>query len=67
MAPALERMRPALDEQLSRRRGLIGDPDVRLAELGAHAGATGAALVAARRDGGTRGPSRGAVEREDRP
>jgi hypothetical protein len=48
-------MRPAMDDQLSRRREFIGEPDVRLAELGSHAGATGAALLAAQRDGATTG------------
>ena len=47
MAPALDRMRPAFDEELCRRRSLIAEPDVRLAELGPHAGATGAAVLAA--------------------
>jgi glucokinase len=66
MAPALDWMRPALDEELSRRRGFIGDPDVRLAELGPHAGAIGAALLAAQP---TDASSRGArhASRQDRP
>jgi glucokinase len=50
MAPALDRMRPAFDEELSRRRSLVAEPDVRLAALGPHAGATGAAVLAAQPD-----------------
>jgi glucokinase len=66
MAPALDWMRPALDEELSRRRGFIGDPDLRLAELGPHAGAIGAALLAAQPEGGAwRGTPD--ARRKDRP
>jgi glucokinase len=49
-APALDWMRPTLDAELATRRVLVGPVDLRLATLGNHAGAVGAALGAADTD-----------------
>jgi predicted NBD/HSP70 family sugar kinase len=44
VAPALELMRPAVDAELAARARMTGPVDIRLARLGASAGALGAAF-----------------------